>query len=166
MFAKPASVSFAAAASLLLVGTTAAEMLDVTCVSDRDVILVHGAAGGVWTSVLQQARLLGATVIETASESGFDAVRRFGATPSRAGPGCENASRRPRPGDNRRALLRGHRRGDRRPCGWPDTKRVVSTASFSRGADGIQLIGASNPRSGPFRAAQLAQLLALAAYGR
>lgn len=87
VFAKPASVSFAAAASLLLVGTTAAEMLDVTGVSDRDVILVHGAAGGVGTSVLQQARLLGATVIGTASESGFDAVRRFGATPVSYGPG-------------------------------------------------------------------------------
>ena len=168
VFAKPASVSFAAAASLLLVGTTAAEMLDVTGVSDRDVILVHGAAGSVGTSVLQQARLLGATVIGTASESGFNAVRRFGATPVSYGPGLRTRRQAAAPGGITAALncVGTDEAIDVSLWAVPDTKRVVSTAALSRGADGIQLDGAADPRSGPFRAAQRARLLALAADGR
>jgi len=168
VFAKPASLGFAEAANLLLVGTTAAEMLDVAGVSDGDIVLVHGAAGGVGTSVLQQARLLGATVIGTASESSFDAVRRFGATPVAYGPGLLERVRAAAPGGIDAALdcVGTGEAIDVSLAAVPDTKRIVSTAAFDRAADGIQLIGAANARSGPYRASQRARLLALAADGQ
>ncbi len=102
VFAKPAALDFAQAANLLLVGTTASEMLHVTKVTTGDTVLLHGAAGAVGTSVLQQARLLGARVIGTASAANFDHVRRYGATPVEYGPGLEDrAYRRPRRGSAR-----------------------------------------------------------------
>ena len=168
VFAKPPGLSFAEAASLLLVGTTAAEMLDVTEVRDGDVVLVHGAAGGVGTSVVQQARLLGATVIGTASKSSFDSVRRFGAIPVAYGPGLRERVRAVA-GDRIDAALDcvGTSEAiDVSLAAVPDTKRIVSTAAFDRAADGIQLTGAGNPRSGPYRAAQRARLLGLAASGQ
>ena len=89
VFAKPTKLSFPEAANLLLVGTTAAEMLHVTAVGTDDVVLLHGAAGAVGTSALQQARLIGATVIGTASKANFDEVARFGGVPVDYGPGLE-----------------------------------------------------------------------------
>src|SRR5919202_897079 len=86
-FAKPASLSFGEAANLLLAGCTASEMLHVTGVGKGDTILVHGASGAVGVSVLQQAALLGARVIGTASERNFDTVRRFGGRPVAHGDG-------------------------------------------------------------------------------
>ena len=68
VFAKPSRLSFPEAANLLLVGTTAAETLDVIGLSAGETLLVHGAAGGVGTSVVQQAGLLDAIVVGTASE--------------------------------------------------------------------------------------------------
>ena len=67
VFAKPSGLEFPEAANLLLVGTTASEMLHVADVVSGDVVLLHGAAGAVGTSVLQQAVLLGARVVGTAS---------------------------------------------------------------------------------------------------
>jgi NADPH:quinone reductase-like Zn-dependent oxidoreductase len=49
VFAKSAGLEFPHAANLLLVGTTASEMLDAT-VAGGDVVLLHGAAGAVGTS--------------------------------------------------------------------------------------------------------------------
>jgi NADPH2:quinone reductase len=94
VFAKPSRLSFPEAANLLLVGTTAAEALHVIGLSAGETVLVHGAAGGVGTSVVQQARLRGASVIGTASEDDLDAVRGFGATAIRYGPGLEDRVRR------------------------------------------------------------------------
>jgi NADPH:quinone reductase len=55
VFAKPRPLTFSQAANLLLVGTTAAETLNVVGVAERETVLVHGAAGGVGSSVVQQA---------------------------------------------------------------------------------------------------------------
>lgn len=166
VFAKPSTLTFAQAANLLLVGTTAAETLDAVAVSSRETLLVHGAAGGVGTSVVQQAILLGANVIGTAAERDFASVRGFGATPVAYGTGLKDRVRRAAPGgidaaidtvgvdeaiDVSLALV-----GDRR--------RIVSTAAFSRAPrDGFQTVGAANPRSGPCRATARAQIIELAA---
>jgi NADPH:quinone reductase-like Zn-dependent oxidoreductase len=55
VFAKPPGLTFPQAANLLLVGTTAAETLNVVGVAEGETVLVHGAAGGVGSSVVQQA---------------------------------------------------------------------------------------------------------------
>ncbi len=93
VFAKPANLTFPEAANLLLAGATAAEALEVTHVTAGDTVLVHGASGAVGVSVLQQARLLGARTIGTASESNFAAIEEFGAVPVRYGEGLEERVR-------------------------------------------------------------------------
>jgi NADPH2:quinone reductase len=169
VFAKPATLTFPQAANLLLVGTTAAETLDVVGLASGETLLVHAAAGGVGTSVVQQALLVGATVIGTAGERDFEAVRGFGATPVAYGPGLEERLRAAAPGgvdavidtigvdeavDVSLALI-----GDR--------TRLISTAAFARaGQDGFQVVGAHNPRSRPFRAAARPKILELAARGK
>ncbi len=89
VFPKPAGMSFPAAANLFLAGLAAAEVLEVTRVTAGDLVIVHGASGATGVSVLQQARLIGARVIGTASESNFDLLRGFGAEPVAYGPGLE-----------------------------------------------------------------------------
>lgn len=53
VFAKPSTLTHPEAANLLLVGTTAAEMLAVTGAAPGETILLHGASGAVGMSVLQ-----------------------------------------------------------------------------------------------------------------
>ena len=56
VFAKPTTLTFAEAANLLLVGTTAADLLHASGAREGETVLLHGAAGAVGVSVLQQAR--------------------------------------------------------------------------------------------------------------
>jgi NADPH:quinone reductase len=168
VFAKPTNLSFAEAANLLLVGTTAAEMLDVTRVRGGDVVLLHGAAGAVGTSVLQQARLLGATVIGTASKANFDAVARFGGVPVDYGPGLEEQVRAAAPGPVTAALdtVGTDEAIDVSLAAVADRQRIVTIAAPKRAkSDGLQWVGGSNPKSGPYRASQRARLLQMAARG-
>ena len=87
VFAKPPALTFPEAANLLLVGTTAADVLHVSGAREGEIVLLHGAAGAVGVSVLQQARQLGVRVVGTASPASFGFVRRFGGTPVEYGPG-------------------------------------------------------------------------------
>lgn len=90
VFAKPASLSHAQAANLLLAGTTAAEMIQVTRVADGDTVLLHAASGAVGVSLLQQARALGVRVIGTVgpdADDSADRVRQYGGIPVAYGEG-------------------------------------------------------------------------------
>ena len=87
VYAKPVSLEWGEAANLLLVGTTASEMLHVTGVRAGETVLVHGASGAVGVSLMQQAALIGAHVIGTASEKNLDVVRRFGGDAVQYGEG-------------------------------------------------------------------------------
>lgn len=168
VFAKPARLSFPQAANLLLVGTTAAEMLHVTGVGTGDTILVHGASGAVGVSVLQQARLIGARVIGTAREKSFDIVRRFGGVPVTYGEGLEQRVRDVAPegivaaldcvGTDEAIDVSLHLVDDR--------ARIVTIAAFAR-ADGagIRVIGGTMPASAAFRNRIRARLIDLAASG-
>jgi NADPH:quinone reductase-like Zn-dependent oxidoreductase len=169
VFAKPSRMDFAEAANLLLVGTTAAQMLDVAHVARGDTILVHGASGAVGVSLLQQARLIGAHVIGTASERNFSLITRFGATPVQYGKDLEDLVRRAVPGgitaaldtvgtdeaiDVSLALVRDHR-------------RIVSIVAFVRAEqDGFQVVSGFTPASATFRDNARAQLIELAAHGQ
>jgi NADPH:quinone reductase len=168
VFAKPTSVGFAEAANLLLVSTTASEMLHVTGVDDGDVVLLHGAAGAVGSSALQQARLLGATVIGTASEANFEVVERFGGIPVRYGPGLEERVRAAAPGGVSVALdtVGSDEAIDVSLALVADRSRIVTITAPGRAkSDGLQWIGGSNPTSGPYRASQRARILQMAADG-
>ena len=169
VFAKPSTLTFPEAANLLLVGTTAAETLHAVGLSAGETVLVHGAAGGVGTSVVQQAELLGATVIGTAGERDFDAVRGFGAVPVRYGPGLEDRVREAAPDGVDAAVdtVGVDEAIDTSLALVSDRRRIVSTAAFERAPkDGFQVVGAANPNSGPFRAAARRRIVDLAAQGK
>lgn len=92
VFAKPATLSHAEAANLLLAGTTAAEMIQVTRAAEGETVLLHAASGAVGVSLLQQARVLGIRVIGTVgpdSAGSAERVRRYGGIPVAYGNGLE-----------------------------------------------------------------------------
>lgn len=78
---KPASASFAEAAGLLATGTTAVHALEAVGVGDGDVVLVHGASGGVGRMTAQLALLRGARVLGTASPARHDELAALGVEP-------------------------------------------------------------------------------------
>jgi NADPH:quinone reductase len=169
VLAKPSTLTFPEAANLLMVGTTASEMLYVTDVRAGDVVLLHGAAGAVGNSALQQARQLGATVIGTASKANFEFVEQFGGIPVEYGPGLEDRVRARAPGPVTVAL---DTVGTDEAIGVSlatvgDRSRILTIAAAGRAkSDGLQWIGGSNPKSGPYRASQRARMLEMAGSGK
>jgi NADPH:quinone reductase len=168
VFAKPSPLSFPEAANLLLVGTTAADLLHTSGAREGETVLLHGAAGSVGVSVLQQARRLGVRVVGTASPANFDLVRRFGGAPVPYGPGLLERVREAAPGGVAAALdtVGSDEAGDVSLALVGDRQRVVTIAAAPRArTDGYVFVGASNPESGPFRARARGRILKLAADG-
>jgi NADPH:quinone reductase len=171
VFAKPGTLNFAQAANLLLGGTTAAELLAAADVAEGDTVLLHGAAGAVGLSVLQQARLIGARVIGTASKDNFAIVESFGAVPVPYGEGSGELVARVRgaaPGGIAAVLdtVGSDEAVDASLGLLEDRRRFVTLTAFRRAsAEGFTAIGASNPASGQFRAKARARLVKLAAAG-
>jgi NADPH:quinone reductase-like Zn-dependent oxidoreductase len=78
----PDGVDPAEAETLVVNGITAWQMLHrVARVRSGATVLVHGANGGVGSTLVQLARLAGARVIGTANPRHHDAVRALGAVP-------------------------------------------------------------------------------------
>ncbi|GGA70984.1 putative oxidoreductase [Pseudoclavibacter endophyticus] len=166
VFAKPASIPFDEAAGLLLVGTTAAEMLHRVDAATGETVLLHGASGAVGVSFLQQAARLGVRVIGTCSERGADEVRRFGGVPTPYGPGLEARVRELAPEGVAAAL----------DAAGTDEAIEVSLALVSDRAriltivradaaerEGLLHIGGAKPASAAFRDSARQGLIALAA---
>jgi NADPH:quinone reductase-like Zn-dependent oxidoreductase len=169
VFAKPESLDFPEAANLLLAATTASEMLHVTGVTPGDTIVVHGASGAVGVSVLQQARILGARVIGTASESSFPVVERFGAVPVPYGEGLEQRVRALAPEGIAAALdtVGTDEAVDVSLALVADRGRIVTIAAMQRAeAAGIRLIAGAIPASAAYRDRARADLITLAGEGR
>jgi NADPH:quinone reductase-like Zn-dependent oxidoreductase len=169
VFAKPASLTWAEAANLLLAGATAAEMLHVTGVAAGDTILVHGASGAVGVSLLQQAGLVGARVVGTASEHSFARVERYGGVPVAHGDGLEQRVRAAAPGGIAAALdcIGTDEAIDVSLALVADRDRIVTIAAPQRArSDGIRAIGGAMPGSKEFRERIRAHLVELAADGR
>ncbi len=85
--AKPQAVSWQAAGALSASGQTAHTAFEDLAVGAGDVVLVHGAAGGVGTIFTQLAVRTGASVIGTASEANHGYLESLGATAVTYGPG-------------------------------------------------------------------------------
>lgn len=78
----PDNLSDAEAAALPVTYLTAHHMLVRLCaVGPRDVVLIHGAAGGVGTAAIQLCRVAGARVIGAASASKHEFLRSEGVEP-------------------------------------------------------------------------------------
>jgi NADPH:quinone reductase-like Zn-dependent oxidoreductase len=168
VFAKPERLSFAEAAGLILAGGTAADLLHVTDVGPGDTVLLHGASGSVGVSVLQQARLLGAGVIGTASERNFGTVRRYGGEPVRYGDGLEQRVRVLAPEGISAAIdTAGTDEAVEVSLALvPDRGRIATAVAFDRArTGGFRMVGFGNPASGPYRARIRPRLIELAAAG-
>lgn len=167
-FHKPARLSHAEAANLLLVGTTAAEMLSVVGAAEGETILLHGASGAVGISVLQQAALRGIRVIGTASRARHDEVRRFGGIPVTYGEGLADRVRAVAGGEIAAALdaVGTDEALDVSLELVGDRNRIVTIAAAGRAKqDGIRWIAGSLPDSARFRDGIRGELIALAGDG-
>jgi len=78
---RPASVPAELAAVLPVAAATAFSALVQAEVGEDDVVLLHGASGGVGSAAVQIALALGARVVGTASPTNHDYLRELGATP-------------------------------------------------------------------------------------
>jgi NADPH2:quinone reductase len=136
VFAKPTTLSHPEAANLLLVGTTAAEMLAVTGVAPGETILQHARSHRTRGAV-EQDRLADrvAVLADGPIAAALDAV------------GTDEAV------DTSLDLV-------------PDRGRIVTIAAFGRaGAEGILAIAGSMPDSTRFRDEVRGELIALAQNG-
>jgi len=84
---KPATLGWAAAGGLGLVGNTAERSTRAVTPQPRETVLVSAAAGGVGLFAAQFALADGAIVIGTASEDNHDYLRGLGVIPIAYGPG-------------------------------------------------------------------------------
>jgi NADPH:quinone reductase len=144
-------------------------MLDTARVSRGDTILIHGASGAVGVSLLQQARLIGAHVIGTASQRHFALVARFGGTAVQYGEGLEDRIRRVAPHGITAALdtVGTDEAIDVSLSLVRDRRRMVSIAAFGRAEqEGYQAISGLTPAGAAFRDNARAQLIELAAHGQ
>jgi NADPH:quinone reductase-like Zn-dependent oxidoreductase len=169
VFAKPAVLDHPAAANLLLAACTAAEMLDVTAVRAGDTVVLHGASGAVGVSLLQQAALIGARVVGTASPGSFEVVRRFGGEPVAYGAGLEERLRDVAPDGYAAALdaVGTDEALDVSLALVADRDRIVTIAAGGRAEqDGVRFIAGAMAASAAFRDRSRARLLDLAATGQ
>jgi NADPH2:quinone reductase len=168
VFAKPSTLGFAEAANLLLAGTTAADMLRAARVAAGDTILLHGASGAVGVSVLQQARLLGASVVGTASPGRLDVVERFGGAPIAHGDGLEARARAaaPRGYDVALDAAGTDEAVDASLALVADRTRIVTVAARPRARrDGFTALAGADPTSARYRDGVRSRLVALAGAG-
>jgi NADPH:quinone reductase-like Zn-dependent oxidoreductase len=84
---KPAGLDWPQAGGLPLAGLSALRCMDRLGIGAGDVLLVHGAAGGVGSIAVQLGVALGARVIGTASERNHEFVRGLGGEPVAYGEG-------------------------------------------------------------------------------
>ena len=84
---KPERLSFAEAAALAVGGETALRVLGLLALEPGQVLLVHGAAGGVGQAIVGLGIAAGLRVIGTASEANHDLLRELGAEPVAYGDG-------------------------------------------------------------------------------
>lgn len=89
----PPSVPLDQAAVLPVAAATAFSALVQADVGRGDVVLLHGASGGVGSAAVQIATALGARVVGTSSTANHDYLRELGATPVPYGQGLVEAVR-------------------------------------------------------------------------
>jgi NADPH2:quinone reductase len=168
---KPAALDWAAAAGLMLTGTTAVHALTAVAAGVGDTVLVHGAAGGVGQMLVQLAVAGGARVIGTAGRSSAEVVRRAGGEPVAYGEGLAGRVRALAPNGVTAAV---DAAGTDEALDVSlelvsDRDRIATVANFDRGPTaGIKVLGAGpGAEPGTFlrRSARL-RLTALAEAGR
>lgn len=157
---KPESVSFAEAAALANGGETALRVLGLLALQPGQVLLVHGAAGGVGQAIVSLGVTAGLRVIGTASEPNHELLRDLGAEPVTYGDGLE--SRVDHLSDDVAGII--DAAGTQLPellaiAGTPD--HIVTIANYAARDAGVRFSG-----SGSDAASALARVARLAADGQ
>ncbi|MFI9156294.1 NADP-dependent oxidoreductase [Kitasatospora aureofaciens] len=158
---KPATLSWEEAAAIPVAAETSERVLDVLGVRPGETLLVHGAAGGVGTVLLQFARARGITVIGTASEANHTYLRELGAIPVTYGEGLAERVRAAAPDGVDRALD-AVGKGDVLPLSIELTgsaERVLTIADFANAAQyGVRFDGSTDKAEAYHRRAFAAAL--------
>lgn len=148
---KPPGLSWEKAGGLMLAGTTAMHTVVATRVGTGDTVLVHGAAGGVGSMVVQIARARGARVIGTASPSNHEYLMDLGVTPVTYGPGLADRVRSAAGGTVDAAIdtVGTNEALDVSVAVVADRKRVATIAGFAHGAALRVLVLGNGPGADP-----------------
>ncbi|WP_315773023.1 NADP-dependent oxidoreductase [Rhodococcoides kroppenstedtii] len=165
---KPSSLSWEEAAGFLLVAGTAYDTLEVASVAEGDTVLVHGAAGGVGSLVVQAALGRGARVIGTARPENHDALRAYGAEPVEYGDGLRERVGALAPDGVDAAIdtVGTDEAVDVSLALVSDRSRIVTIAAFGRAEqDGFPSVGGGNAESAERRKAARLTLVAAARDG-
>ncbi|MGV9265978.1 NADP-dependent oxidoreductase [Kitasatospora sp. NPDC003701] len=158
---KPAALGWEQAAAIPVAAETAWRSLALLDVERGGTLLVHGAAGGVGTVLLQFARSRGIRVIGTASESNHARLRALGAIPVTYGDGLAERVRAVAP-DGVDRVLDAAGQGDVLPLSIElvgGAGRVLTIADWAGAAEhGVRFSGGSETvhHHGPALAAALA----------
>ncbi|MEU6236368.1 NADP-dependent oxidoreductase [Kitasatospora sp. NPDC047058] len=159
---KPATLGWEEAAAIPVAAETAWRSLDLLGVTTGQTLLVHGAAGGVGTVLLQFARSRGIRVIGTASEANHAHLRELGATPVAYGEGLAERVRAAAP-EGVHKVLDAAGQGDVLPYSIALTggaEHVLTIADFEgAAAHGVRFTGGSEDVE--YHAPALAGALAL-----
>ncbi|GGF94297.1 putative oxidoreductase [Rhodococcoides trifolii] len=165
---KPSNLSWEEAAGFVLVAGTSYDTLEVTKVGEGDTVLVHGAAGGVGSIVVQQAKARGARVIATARAINHDALRDYGAEPVEYGAGLLDRVKALSPNGISVAIdtVGTDEAVDVSLALVADKSRIVTIAAFDRADDdGFQSVGGGNQESAKRRKAARLELVDAARAG-
>ncbi|WP_343221504.1 NADP-dependent oxidoreductase [Polymorphospora rubra] len=158
---KPAGVDWLTAGTLSASGQTAHTALEQLGAAAGETLLVHGAAGGVGTMLVQLARARGLTVVGTAGAANQEYVRALGAIPVHYGDGQLDRIRAAAPGGVDLALdAAGHDNLRTAVELVADRRRIGTIVDF----DLAEELGCRTLRSDR-SAARLAELLARCADG-
>lgn len=165
---KPPELDWEEAAGLLGVAGTAFDTLEVVNVGKGDTVLVHGAAGGVGSLVVQMARARGAHVIGTARAVNHDALEAYGVEPVEYGDGLLDRVRTLAVDGIDAAIdtVGTDEAVDVSLALVNDRARIVTIAAFDRAEQsGFRAVGGGSAESAKRRKQARMQLIAAAAAG-
>ena len=163
----PDTVSFDAAAGLLLAGMTAFDTVETLGVGADDVVLVHGGSGAVGSIAVVLAVVRGATVIATASPANHDRLRDLGAIPVSYAGDLAADVRAAAPAPITAVVdTVGSDAAIDASLEFVPADRIVSTAAWGRAADGVVLVDGSGEASRAHRRAAVVPLIEALADGR
>jgi len=143
LFHTPDGMSDQVASTLPVASLTAAAALETIDLRAGDTVLIGGAAGGVGVFAMQLAKLAGARVIGTASETTFDFLRQFGTEPVAYGPGLAERVRALVPeGVTAATDLFGTETAEAALSLGVPPERISTIAARSNSPDGVRATGA------------------------
>ncbi len=158
---RPRSLSHVQAAGLPVASEAASRALRELGVGAGQVVLIHGAAGGVGQAAVQLARALGARVIGTAGERNHVLLEELGAEPTTYGEGLDERVAALAPGGVDAVLDAAGGQLDDLVAIAGSADRVLTLVDFDAAALGVRVSGQAR-----YSAQGMAEVARLADQGR